>query len=222
MFRLLLLLSLVTPAFCGHWTLLLNKKDLTGWETVGMAKWTVMKDGTLTGAYDPPEVREVKGLNQSWLYTKKDFREYDLHVEYWTRYGGNSGVSIRDTSRGRYSWGAEKDSKRTPSHIGYEIQISNHYKDKFPSGSIYLFQAAKTGSQHEDDWNALDIEVRDSMIRVKLNGVLVAEHAGDPARSKVGPIGLQMHDNNSVVMFRNIKIRELTKAAAEAPAVGTR
>ena len=222
MFRLLLLVLLVTPAFCAHWTFLLNKKDLAGWDTVGMGKWTVMKDGTLIGAYDPPEVKELKGLNQSWLYTKKEFREYDLHVEYWTRYGGNSGVSIRDTSRGRYSWGAEKDSKRTPSHIGYEIQISNHYKDKFPSGSIYLFQAAKTGSQHEDDWNALDIEVRDSMIRVKLNGVLVAEHAGDPARSKVGPIGLQMHDNNSVVMFRNIKIRELTKATAEAPAVGTR
>ncbi len=212
MLRMMLFLLIAVPAFAAHWSPLFNKKDLSGWTPVGMAKWTVMRDGTLIGQYDPPEVKGVKGLNQSWLYTTKEFREYDLHVEWWTRYGGNSGVSIRDTSRGRYSWGAEKDPPRTPSHIGYEIQISNHYKDKYPSGSIYSFQAAKTGSQHDDDWNAMDIEVRDSLIRVKLNGVVVAEHAGDPARSKVGPIGLQMHDNNSVVMFRNLKIREIAKA----------
>jgi len=222
MLRLLLLAALAVPAFCAHWDNLFNKKDLTGWEPVGLAKWTVMKDGTLIGAYDPPEVKDVKGLNQSWLYTKKEFREFDLHLEYWTRYGGNSGVSIRDTSRGKYSWGPERDSKKTPSHIGYEIQISNHYKDKFPCGRIYLFEAAKTGSQHEDDWNTFDIEVRDNLIRVKLNGVVVAEHAGDPARSKVGPIGLQLHDNNSVVMFRNIKIHEITKAAASSEPVGSR
>ena len=108
MLRLLLLATLATTAFGAQWVQLFNKKDLTGWETVGLAKWTVMKDGTLIGQYDPPEVRDVKGLNQSWLYTKREFHDYDLHVEWWTRYGGNSGISIRDTSRGRYSWGAER------------------------------------------------------------------------------------------------------------------
>ncbi|MEO8026878.1 MAG: DUF1080 domain-containing protein [Bryobacteraceae bacterium] len=222
MHRLLLAALLAAPAFGAHWVDLLNGKDLTGWEVVGLGQWNVMKDGTLVGQYDPPKVREIKGLNQSWLYTKKEFAEFDLHVEYWTRYGGNSGVSIRDTSRGRYSWGEERDSKRTPSHIGYEIQISNHYKDKFPTGSVYLFQAAKTGSQHDDDWNSMDIEVRDQMIRVKLNGVVVAEHPGDPARSKIGPIGLQLHDANSVSMFRHLKIHEVKKAGSASSAVSTK
>jgi hypothetical protein len=47
------------------------------------------------------------------------------------------------------------------------------------------------------------------MIRVKLNDFLVSQSAGDPARSKKGPIGLQLHDKTSAVMFRNIRIKEV-------------
>jgi hypothetical protein len=60
-----------------------------------------------------------------------------------------------------------------------------------------------------NDWNTLDIESRNDRIRVKLNGEVVAEHPGDPARPKAGPIGLQLHDRFSTVMFRNIRIREI-------------
>ena len=49
------------------------------------------------------------------------------------------------------------------------------------------------------------------MGRIKLNGRVVAEHAGDPQRSKAGPIGLQMHDQFSIVMFRNVRILEIGK-----------
>jgi hypothetical protein len=67
---------------------------------------------------------------------------------------------------------------------------------------------AKPGSMRDDDWNALDISSRNDKITVRLNGNVVAEHAGDPARPKTGPIGLQLHDQFSVTMFRNIRIRE--------------
>jgi hypothetical protein len=43
---------------------------------------------------------------------------------------------------------------------------------------------------------------------VLVNGIVAAEHAGDPARPNQGPIGLQLHDQSSVVLFRNIWIRE--------------
>ena len=74
---------------------------------------------------------------------------------------------------------------------------------------MYLFDAAKPGHQVENDWNAFDIESRDDMIRVKLNGFVVSQYAGEPGRPKTGPIGLQLHDKNSFVMFRNIHIKEL-------------
>ena len=67
---------------------------------------------------------------------------------------------------------------------------------------------APKGAMKEDDWNALDIISRNEKITIRLNGKVVAEHAGDPQRPKTGPIGLQLHDQFSVVMFRNIRIRE--------------
>ena len=189
----------------GAWVNLLNGKNIEGWEIVGEGFWNVMSDGTLVGQRDPAKSTE----RQCWLYTKKEYGEYDLHVEYWLRWGGNSGVSIRDTSRAQYAQGAKWDPKRTPSHIGYEIQIAND-GDEYATGSVYLFAKAKTGVQHDFDWNALDIESRSDHIRVKLNGQIVAESAGDPKRSKTGPIGLQLHDHKAVAMFRNIRIQEVS------------
>ncbi|HTM49839.1 MAG TPA: DUF1080 domain-containing protein [Bryobacteraceae bacterium] len=179
--------------------------NLDNWESVGDGIWTVLRDGTLIGQRDLK-----KAEHQAWLYTRRnDYGEFDLHLEWWTRAGGNSGVSIRDTSRGKFSVGAAWDAQKTPSHIGYEIQILSGARDRYPSGSVYLFDAAKPGHEVENDWNAFDIESRDEMIRVKLNGHLVSQYAGEPGRPKTGPIGLQLHDKNSFVMFRNIRIKEL-------------
>jgi hypothetical protein len=198
-------MALILPQFSpAAWVPLLNGKNLDGWQVVGEGFWNVLSDGTLVGQRDPEKPTD----HQSWLYTSKEFGEYDLHVEFWLRWGGNSGVSIRDSSRARYAHGAEWDPKRTPSHIGYEIQIAND-GDEYGTGSVYLFAKAKTGLQRDFDWNSLDIECRKDMIRVKLNGHPVAESAGDPARPKVGPIGLQLHDHKCVAMFRNIRIQEV-------------
>jgi len=212
-----LLLQLLLLTGPHGWVPLLNGKDLAGWEVVGEGVWSVWKDGTLVGQCDPRK----PCLHQSWLYTKREFGEFELYLEFWTRLGGNSGVSIRDTSRARWAVGAEWDPNRTPSHIGYEIQISNGYPDRYPTGSIYLLAAARDPDMRSD-WNTLEIESRFERIRVKLNGKLVAEHPGLPDRPKTGPIGLQLHDRNSIVMFRNIRIRELTlpPAGARKPPAG--
>ena len=214
---LLFALAAETPLF--------NGKNLDGWEVIGDGQWTVMANGALL-AQRTADVRKllVPGArfttkqeyeawenSQSWLYTKRDdFAEFDLHVEFWTRTNGNSGISIRDTSRAKYGITTPPDYKKTPSKIGYEIQINNRYPDPHPTGSIYGFADAKPGSMREDDWNSLDISSRNDKISIRLNGKLVAEHAGDPARPKAGPIGLQLHDQFSVVMFRNIRIREVS------------
>ena len=146
--------------------------------------------------------------NQAWLYTKKEYGEFDLELDYWLRTPGNSGISIRDTSRAQYGIITPPDYTRTPSKIGYEIQLNNLYPDPNPSGSIYTFAKAKTGVQRDNQWNHIRIESRNQMIRVSINGQSAAEHPGDPARAKRGPIGLQLHDQFSVVMFRNIRIQE--------------
>jgi hypothetical protein len=206
-----ILLFVLLPAYAApklkildQGTKLING-NLSGWESTGDGLWSVMRDGTLLGQRDPK-----KAENQAWLYTvKSDYREFDLHIEWWTPMWGNSGVSIRDGTRAKYAVGAAFEADKTPAHIGYEIQILNDPREKYTSGSVYLYDAAKPGHWVDNDWNTFDIESRDDMIRVKLNDYLVSQYAGDPARGKTGCIGLQLHDKTSVVMFRNMRIKEI-------------
>ena len=217
---ILLFLLAIASSLAAERKSLFNGKDLSGWQIVGDGIWTVKKDGTLVGQRNPPpdpfphrwpidqKPYQRWWNSQSWLYTKEEFQEYDLELDYWLPIGSNSGISIRDTSRARYSYGAEDDPNRTPSHIGYEIQlIDTGQEEKYPSGSIYNFVPAKRGYERSNDWNHIEIESRDSVIRVRLNGTIVAESPGDPARPKRGPIGLQLHDQHTLAMFRNIRIR---------------
>jgi len=220
--RVFTILAFAVPLAAADWKPLFNGKDLTGWEVRGDGQWTVMRDGTILGQRitdlrkhldtgGPITITEFNDWinNQSWLYTvRNDFGEFDLHLEYWTKTHGNSGVSIRDTSRAKDAITIPPDYKKTPSKIGYEIQINNRYPDPHPSGSIYGFMDAPKEIQHEDDWNSMDISSRNDKITVMLNGKLAAEHPGDPKRSKIGPIGLQLHDQFSIIMFRDVRIKE--------------
>lgn len=213
------------PADLG-WKPLFNGKNLDGWEPRGNCVWTVNPEngGVLLGqrVHHDPSKLDPKAFRswlneQAWLYTKQEFDEFDLHAEYWLPDGGNSGISIRDKSRAHGSIGESDEArpdlahfpKTTPAHIGYEIQIIALEKTPYPTGSIYTFVPGKVGFQRPNDWNSIEIESRRDRIRIRINGEVVAEHAGDPKRSKTGPIGLQLHDQFSFVQFRNIRIREL-------------
>ncbi|HWC99639.1 MAG TPA: family 16 glycoside hydrolase [Candidatus Sulfopaludibacter sp.] len=202
------------------WKPLFNGKNLDGWEVRGSGAWSVMPDGVLMGHRVRPPAGTALSEGwlgrQAWLYTAREFGEFDLHVEYWIPPGGNSGVSLRDRSRGHGAIG-ESDAERpdlaafpktSPAHIGYEIQIIDEEQTPFPTGSIYTFVPGKIGLKRAGEWNSLDIESRSDAIRVRVNGQLAAEYPGDPARSKTGPIGLQLHDQFTTALFRNIRIRE--------------
>ncbi len=141
------------------WRPLFDGKTLDGWEPRGDCKWSVLPDGSLLGQRTkgaaPADRKRTTGgwASQAWLYTKAEYGEFDLHLEFWIPAGGNSGVSIRDRSRAH---GAidEPDAARpelatfpktTPAHIGYEIQIIGDDRETYPTGSIYGLVPAKTG-----------------------------------------------------------------------------
>jgi hypothetical protein len=224
--------ALVVPSVSADgWTQLFNGKSLDGWEAVGDGVWTILAEGTLVGQRNPGNppfendtltTQKYRGwVNvQAWLYTRREFGDFDLELEYWLRTKGNSGISLRDPSRGKYGVAMPPDFTKTPSKLGYEIQLNNQYPDQHASGSIYTFTKAPTGAQIDNQWNRLRIESRANLIRVLINGKLVSEHPGDPKRPVRGPIGLQLHDQFSVVMFRNIRIRELNVTPADRVSPG--
>jgi len=213
-----ILLSLPAPA--AEWRNLFAD-GLAEWEILGDGIWELRPDGVLL-AYRRPAKDALFGESdsiakrqfhawdtvQSWLYTRKNYGEFDMRLEYWVRTPGNSGISIRDPSRAKYGLTQPPDYSKTPSKLGYEIQINSEWPDPKNSGSIYGLADAPRGLQRVGDWNSLHIVSRDEVIRVFVNGLLAAEHPGDPKRPRTGPIGLQLHDQSSVVMFRNVWIRE--------------
>jgi hypothetical protein len=206
----------------GHKSLL-NGKDLNGWEVRGDGKWIVIDGGVLVGQrdYDSKSLAPGKRFtsekeygqwlnHQAWLYTKESFEQYDLHVEFWTKEHGNSGISLHDPSRAESAIAWPPDFTKTPAKIAYEIQINNNYPDPHPTGSIYGFVDAPKDALRENQWNVMDITVRKDSIAVKLNGREVAKIKPDPKRATSGPIGLQLHDQFSVIHFKNIWIKKIS------------
>lgn len=185
----------------------LLKKGLDAWEVVGEGVWSMLPDGILVGQCDPASPCRA----QSWLYTKDEFNEFDLSLEYWLRLGGNSGISIGDRLRARHA-ADPKTGWPTPARTAYEVNIDNGPGGDYNiTGSIYKLAKAEPGVQRRTSWNTLYIEVRKNLIRVTLNGRVVTQHPGLPDRPKAGPIGLQLHSTSDVVMFRKIRICEVTR-----------
>ncbi|MDZ7640159.1 MAG: DUF1080 domain-containing protein [Bryobacterales bacterium] len=217
----LLALPIAAQQACDPEWVDLLKPGLEKWEVLGEGKWAIGPDGAVTGYRDedfnrlrqlaPFDYTMVRGwvLAQGWLYTTRDYENYDLSLEYWVRAPGNSGISIRDQTRAACGIKIPPDFSCTPSKTGYEIQINSDWPDKWVSGSIYTLANAKEGAQKRLEWNRMEIESRKDAIRVKINGELVAEHPGDPKRPLKGPIGLQLHDLTSYSRFRNIKVKEI-------------
>ena len=151
----LLAIALLAPvANAADWVDLL-RGGLDGWTILGDGIWRLRSDGVIT-AYRAPDKRlfadresvsaqEYKrwDTRQSWLYTKKQYEEFDLHLEYWVRTPGNSGISIRDPSQAEWGISDPPDFSKTPSKLGYEIQINTEWPDKWGTGSIYGLAKAK-------------------------------------------------------------------------------
>lgn len=185
---------------------LFNGRDLTGWEHVGPGGFRV-EDGCL---------RSEGGMGLLW-YTEEKLGDCHLRVVYRTsRIEDNSGVFIRIADRPPDPWFAV--------HNGYEVQIWAPADEWHRSGVIY----SMTRSEHRPDkapgeWNTLDIEMDGETVRVRLNGVLVTDF--DPSqpvpprqrdyepergpRPSHGYAGLQNHDADSVVYFREVSVGPL-------------
>ncbi|MEK7405272.1 MAG: DUF1080 domain-containing protein [Acidobacteriota bacterium] len=190
--RLLSVALLLAPALgADGWRPLLNGQDLSGFERVGTARWTI-HGGVLVGCSTP----EKPGVG--WLMTQQEYSDFRLRLKFWISPGGNSGIAIRDPSHAR--------GVRSPAHNGYEIQIYDGPDADYPTGSIYLLARAPQRKLKSGEWNQLLIACKGTHIEVELNGENVSE--ADHVRSRRGAIGFQLHSRNMTVRFKDIEIEE--------------
>ena len=202
----LLALLLLWPAAAAPPKQLFNGRDLAGWQFVGPGSF-VVENGLL---------RTQGGMGLLW-YTGEKFGNAVLKVVFRTNgLRGNSGVFIRIPEPPQDPWYAV--------HHGYEVQIEQAGDEYHRTGVIYSMTKALTQAPPgPDGWTTMEITLDGQRTLVMVNGVKMTDFRGsepvpdrkiyyEPERGPrpdAGYIGVQNHDHNSVVLFREISVRPL-------------
>lgn len=205
---LTLSLGIALPASAQDWRPLFDGKTLDGWAHVGPGRF-VVEDGVL---------RTEGGMGLLY-YSREKLGDCVLRVVYKTGTPrSNSGLYVRIAEKPADPWFAV--------HNGFEIQIADGGSSSRGTGSIYTFAEAQAQPGKPLDWNTLEVRLKGKRISTVINGTPVAEFdsselkadaeqrtgEGDPARgprAEMGFIGLQNHDKDSVVYFREVSVRPL-------------
>ena len=130
----------------------------------------------------------------------------------------NSGLYIRVAEKPKDPWYAV--------HHGFEVQITDSGPEGRGTGSIYTFSKAAARPSKAGEWNTLEVTLKGNRVFTTINGVQVTDFdssglnpespektgEGDPAagpRPESGYIGLQNHDERSIVYFKEVSVRPL-------------
>jgi Domain of Unknown Function (DUF1080) len=191
----------------ASWKPLFDGRSLDGWEHVGPGRF-VVDNGVL----------RTEGGMGLLFYSREKLGNCVLRVVYKTAGPqANSGVYVRIADKPKDEWYAV--------HHGYEVQIMDAAESR-GTGSIYTFAEAKARPGKPGEWNSLEITLKGNRILTAINGVPVAEFDpsgpvpertnlgphGDPERGprpESGYFGLQNHDENSTVEFKEVAMRPL-------------
>jgi len=200
----LLLLTFVTGIFImllpAEGVAQQSLNDLSKWETNG--NWIQEEDNVLSIQPRPGE--EGWRRFDDYLWSKKQYGDFALELEYKIPEDGNSGVFVRVR---------EKDD---PVETGIEVQINDvHGKEELTAhdcgGVIGTVGPSKNMAKPADEWNKMRVTVVGTQLKVNLNGEQVVnvnlQNTSRSDRPMKGYIGLQ--DHGLPLQFRNVSIKEL-------------
>jgi len=188
---------------------LFNGRNLDGW--VGDKVAYYVEDGVIL-----TRAELEHGGN---IYTDKEYSDFILRFDFLLAPGSNNGLGIRAPLTG------------DAAYVGMELQIIDNTTTVFGKlqpyqlhGSVYGVIPAKPGYLRPvGEWNSQEVYAKGNRIRVTLNGTVILDgdiaeaskngtidHRDDHTglKNKTGHIGFLYH--NSLVKFRNIRIKDLT------------
>ncbi|MEE9430994.1 MAG: family 16 glycoside hydrolase [Melioribacteraceae bacterium] len=170
-----------------------------GWNHYGPGYFVLdEKEGVLTSN---------GGMGLYW-YSAKKYENFILDLEFKSLSPKtNSGVFIRVPNM---------LTSNDYIHHSFEIQIADGGKNAIhTTGAVYDAEPAKVNAVNPaGEWNHYRITNNGNNIKVELNGKLVNDWNEEP-RGKIkdfslsGYVGLQNHDSDAKVSFRNIFVKEL-------------
>ena len=175
---------------------LFNGRDLSGWVVMHGGEWTV-EDGVLVGRNGRNWSTNPE-KSGSWLRTEKPYGDFILELEYAINARGNSGIFVHSAL------------EKNPAFTGHEMQIvddAGREPKKTTTGALYdVVAASKNMSKLAGQWNQVRINCTGARIQITMNDQPIIDYTTD--RATHGYIGLQNHDTNAVIRFRNIRLTE--------------
>ena len=151
-------------------------------------------------------LKSHKGMGLFW-YSAKKYKDFILELDYRTEvFNANSGIFYRIP-----------DVVTSNAYISnsFEVQIDDSQKGIHQTGGIYDAVAPKFAAWNETgEWNHYKITLKGRNIKVELNDKLIVDWNMEP-RGKIrefaldGYIGLQNHDYDTSVYFKDIFVKEL-------------
>jgi len=181
-----------------QWVKLFNGVDLTGWDPVGVEKWTV-KDGVIQG------YATTKAYG--YLQTSKDYKNFQLSLRFRCVGNGNSGVFFHTRFKPGtvdVSQGLQFEIDPNPNHHTGGIYGDGRQWIVWPSAeNEYVLR--------QQDWNEYLLIVEGNRYVSRLNGVVMVDFTDPTPKSFDGTIALQLHSGGGGNMeFKDIYIRDMS------------
>jgi hypothetical protein len=172
-----------------------NGKDLTGWTIYGTELWYV-EDGLLVCESGPDK-------EYGYLGTDKEYKDFELTLEFKQGADGNSGVFIRSSIEGTKIAGWQAEVAPPGHNTGgiYESYGRGWIITPDPELDKYL----KFG-----EWNEMRVVVKGDLIKTYLNGQQMISLEDKMIGSATGIIALQIHSGGGIkIQWRDIRVTEL-------------
>ncbi len=183
----------------GKWISLFDGETLENWQASENPETFSVEDGLI----------KVDGSRAHLFYSgpveNHDFTNFEFKADVKTTEGSNSGIYFH-TEFQEEGW-PEK---------GYEVQVNNTDDDPRKTASLYAVKDVMNDAPAKDgEWFTLHIIVKDKDVTVKLDGETLVEYTEPEDVDREGRVldsgtfALQGHDPESVVYYKNIKVKPL-------------
>jgi hypothetical protein len=178
---------------------LFDGTSLAGWRaSENTASWRVA-DGEIV-CHGPRSHLFYVGADPA---APESFKNFHLRAEVLTKPGANSGIFIHSRFQ-EEGW---------PAH-GYEVQVNNSHRDPVRTGSLYNTVKLFTPPARDEEWFTMDIVVKGRAVTAAVDGRVLYEFVEPEGvtgtrRLSEGLLALQAHDPDSVVHYRNLRIKRL-------------
>ncbi|MEA3462959.1 MAG: DUF1080 domain-containing protein [Bacteroidota bacterium] len=172
-----------------------NGKDLTGWTIYGTELWYV-EDGLLVCESGPDK-------EYGYLGTEKEYKDFELSVEFKQGADGNSGIFFRSSIEGTKIAGWQVEVA-PPGHSTGGIYESY--------GRGWIIKPDPELDKHLKfgEWNTMRVRVVGGQVETWLNGYLMITLDDKMIANAKGSIALQIHSGGGIkVQWRNLLITEL-------------